>query len=73
MYKKHNNWIITKGKKIRKVERGKKYLEKIKKSFFKTYIYCKVNCISAYAFSKSTVTLNKKVTVLNGGHTKMTR
>ena len=34
MYKKHKNWNLTKGKKIRKVGRGKQHLEKTKKSFF---------------------------------------
>ena len=47
-------------KEDRKVWRGKQYLEKTKKSFFKIYKSCEVNCICTYAFSKSTVTLKKK-------------
>ena len=56
----------------RKVRTGKQHLEKTKKSFFKSYKSCEVNCICTYAFSKSTVTLKKKFTVLKAGHTKMT-
>ena len=59
MYKKHKNCNTTKGKKIRKVGRGKQHLEKTEKSFFKSYENCEVNCICPYAFSNSTVTLKK--------------